>query len=447
MPLPPPNASPALLVDWLASGAPTQRCAAAAALRALAAGEAGAKAAAAAGAAPALARALARGHDNRCPLSDGAAAAAAEAAACVAAADAGAAAALAAAGGAAALLAYVGGAAGPKAAGRALLAVRVLAAGDAGRAALLAAGAPRALASVLVAAAAAAEGDVDENAGAGGGLFRAGGGLAPGEAAEAAAAALANLAGGGPAHRDAIVKVGEREGGCARGWRGPHTQKRPDPPAPRPQAGCFPPLVRLLRGGAGDLAAELAAVALRNAALRCGGARRALRAARGLKPLLRVLAAGGSALLATPMACRAWFEGDGDASPGAPGAVVFDADAGAARFARAPRRSALLCARAPPPPPDPRSPAGVAYPLLDRLTVTECGPDALDVVVLGGGAAPAESGGARARGGAPSPPRRLARLLIEPCAATEVKGAVMRMLTRLHVEREFRVGRKGGGGA
>ena len=47
----------------------------------------------------------------------------------------------------------------------------------------------------------------------------------------------------------------------------------------------------------------------------------------------------------------------------------------------------------------------------------------------------------------PAPPRRLARLLIEPCAATEVKGAVMRMLTRLHVEREFRVGRKGGGGA
>jgi hypothetical protein len=77
---------------------------------------------------------------------------------------------------------------------------------------------------------------------------------------------------------------------------------------------------------------------------------------------------------------------------------------------------------------------------LDRLTVTEAGPDALDVAFAGGGVA-AEAATATV-GSAVSPhhpfTRRLARLRVEPCAATEVKGALMRVLTRLHVQREFR---------
>lgn len=36
------------------------------------------------------------------------------------------------------------------------------------------------------------------------------------------------------------------------------------------------------------------------------------------------------------------------------------------------------------------------------------------------------------------PKVRLQRLVINPCAATEIKGAMMRMLTRMHLEREFR---------
>ena len=44
-----------------------------------------------------------------------------------------------------------------------------------------------------------------------------------------------------------------------------------------------------------------------------------------------------------------------------------------------------------------------------------------------------------------SPAGRISRIVICPCSATEVKGAIMRMLTRLHLEKEFRVG--GGGRA
>jgi hypothetical protein len=132
----------------------------------------------------------------------------------------------------------------------------------------------------------------------------------------------------------------------------------PPPLSPFAQAGAIPPLVLLLRGGAGDLAAELAAVALRNAALRCGAARRALRAANGLKPLLRVLAAG-TAVLDVPMGAIAWFDGD-KGEGGVAGVVAFDAGAGALRWCPAPRahpRRPLACFRAPPsPPPTPAPP-------------------------------------------------------------------------------------------
>ena len=275
-------------------------------------------------------------------------------------------------------------------------------------------------------------------------LWAAPGGLPPSEAAEAVAAALANLAVGGAAHRDAIVKVrgGGKEGRRARERRRRtilHVSRSP-PTHPITQAGAIPPLVLLLRGGAGDLAAELAAVALRNAALRCGAARRALRAAKGLKPLLRVLGAG-TAVLDVPMAATAWFEGGGGGATGEAGVVLFDAAGGAARWraARGGGSAAGRCFGPPPPPPDPRQEGATVYPLLDRLTVTEAGPDALDVVLAGGGAAAVVEGWigrSRSRRRAPTP-RRLVRLRVEPCAATDVKGALMRVLTRLHVEREF----------
>ena len=137
-----------------------------------------------------------------------------------------------------------------------------------------------------------------------------------------------------------------------------------------------------------------------------------------------------------------------------------------------------------PPPPDPRGPLASRYPLLDRLTVTEIGPDELEILFRGGGgggekenggeggeeggeeeentaaaavtavapcvvsssssssssSSPAAAAAAAAAGSS------ISRIVICPCSATEVKGAIMRMLTRLHLEREFRVGSGGGGG-
>jgi 3-polyprenyl-4-hydroxybenzoate decarboxylase len=111
------------------------------------------------------------------------------------------------------------------------------------------------------------------------------------------------------------------------------------------------------------------------------------------------------------------------------------------------------------------------YALLHSLTVTEVGPEELEIVFRGGeeekerqdlqekggeekaaaASAAATAAPARCISAPPSSPsvpnrRGISRVVICPCSATEVKGAIMRMLTRLHLEREFRVGGGGGGG-
>ena len=58
------------------------------------------------------------------------------------------------------------------------------------------------------------------------------------------------------------------------------------------QAGGIPPLVALLQDGSADVAAELAAVVLRNLALGSPVNRQAIVAADGLEPLLRLLSSG-----------------------------------------------------------------------------------------------------------------------------------------------------------
>jgi hypothetical protein len=69
------------------------------------------------------------------------------------------------------------------------------------------------------------------------------------------------------------------------------------------QAGGIPPLVALLGDQADEVAAELAAVVLRNMALGSAANRQAIIAANGLAPLLRMLSAGQERL-AAPMPCE-----------------------------------------------------------------------------------------------------------------------------------------------
>lgn len=69
------------------------------------------------------------------------------------------------------------------------------------------------------------------------------------------------------------------------------------------QAGGIQPLVGLLREGADEISAELAAVALRNMALQNNENKEAIMAAGGLQPLLELLS-GGQERLVQPLQCE-----------------------------------------------------------------------------------------------------------------------------------------------
>ncbi|KAK9826749.1 hypothetical protein WJX81_004887 [Elliptochloris bilobata] len=320
------------------------------------------------------------------------------------------------AGGVERLVALLGGMQGAAAAQRALLAVRLLTDREGDRTAIVAAGGLPPLVALL-------------------------GGPAGSEGAEHAAAALGNLAAGGQAVKDALRQVG-----------------------------AVPPLVRLLREQPEEPAAELAAVALRNMALANAPNRSAIAAVGGLGALLRLLAAGQERL-AYPMRCQASYaeaRGRNIRRWTAAGACCFDLARGQLCLAHAPgmgfasgflNSARLLACLAPAQAPCPRSPSAMRFSLLRKVTITEPHDDALELCLGGGSAAdkkglgegfddPAAppSGAPRVAGGrrraaaaAAASSLRLERLVIVPCAATEVKGAIMRMLTRLHLEREFKL--------
>ena len=70
------------------------------------------------------------------------------------------------------------------------------------------------------------------------------------------------------------------------------------------QAGAIEPLVQLLKDAPGEIAAELAAVVLRNLASGSHASRQAIVDAGGLWPLLSLLATGQE-MLVYPMPCKA----------------------------------------------------------------------------------------------------------------------------------------------
>ena len=80
--------------------------------------------------------------------------------------------------------------------------------------------------------------------------------------------------------------------------------RRPERNMPAAQAGAIEPLVQLLKDEPGEIAAELAAVVLRNLASGSNASRQAIVDAGGLWPLLSLLAMGQERLV-YPMPCKA----------------------------------------------------------------------------------------------------------------------------------------------
>lgn len=74
------------------------------------------------------------------------------------------------------------------------------------------------------------------------------------------------------------------------------------------------------------------------------------------------------------------------------------------------------------------------YSLLRKLSIAEPDPQSLELSFT----ASDRNGVKQVEKGGKSKNRRLQRLFISPCAATEVKASIMRMLTRMHLEREFK---------
>lgn len=74
------------------------------------------------------------------------------------------------------------------------------------------------------------------------------------------------------------------------------------------------------------------------------------------------------------------------------------------------------------------------YSLLRKLTIVEPDSHSLEVNFT----ASEKNGVKQIEKGGKSKNRRLQKLFISPCSATEVKGSIMRMLTRMHLEREFK---------
>ncbi|KAK9817315.1 hypothetical protein WJX72_012543 [[Myrmecia] bisecta] len=237
------------------------------------------------------------------------------------------------------------------------------------------------------------------------------------EVTEYAAAALGNLAAGSQQLKDAIR-----------------------------QAGGIPPLVRLLRDDPDEIAAELSAVVLRNLALQNATNRTAIVEAGGLQPLLRLLSMGQEKLV-YPLACEVVYNDHKDGGMTrkiVAGACCFDPSRGHLCVATRKEGGPFACF-ASSHMPSPRDRTAERYSLLRKLTITEPDSKTLELnftVSDKEGAMRVTDAGVRLPAKAKA--RRLERIMIVPCSATEIKGAIMRMLTRMHLEREFKINREGG---
>eukprot|EP00891_Asterochloris_glomerata_P007776 jgi/Astpho2/7776/fgenesh1_pg.00117_%23_7_t len=210
------------------------------------------------------------------------------------------------------------------------------------------------------------------------------------EVTEYAAAALGNLAAGSQQLKDAIR-----------------------------QSGGIPPLVRLLRDDPDEIAAELAAVVLRNLALQNPANRAAIKDAGGLQPLLRLLSMGQDKLV-YPVGCEARVLYNDEGRDGSSvhkqmvGQCCFDPSRGHLCVAVKAEGGVLGCF-APGKQPSPRDKMAERYSLLRKLTITEPDSRTLELNFT-----------VSDKEGAPR--------------ITDHTGAIMRMLTRMHLEREFKIG-------
>lgn len=230
------------------------------------------------------------------------------------------------------------------------------------------------------------------------------------EITEYAAAALGNLAAGSQQIKDALR-----------------------------EAGAIPPLVRLLRDDPDEVSAELSAVVLRNLSLQNPVNRQEIQDADGLHPLLQLLSTGQEKLH-YPLSCNAEYlevRTREMKRKTAAGYCCFDPVHGHLCLSvRDPSKMGCFaqgsnsC--------NPRDRNAERYSLLRKLTITEPDSRTLELNFT----APERQGALRL-----TPPgkssknssKRLQRIIIYPCPATEIKGSIMRMLTRMHLEREFRM--------
>ncbi|KAL3152213.1 hypothetical protein ABBQ32_001299 [Trebouxia sp. C0010 RCD-2024] len=231
------------------------------------------------------------------------------------------------------------------------------------------------------------------------------------EVTEYAAAALGNLAAGSQQIKDAIR-----------------------------QNGGIQPLVRLLRDDPDEISAELSAVVLRNLALQNAVNRAAIKDAGGLQPLLRLLSMGQEKLV-YPLTCEVVYNDNvsGQAHKASAGQCCFDPHRGHLCVAMKPQGGPFACfggnKHA-----SPRDKTAERYSLLRKLTITEPSPNVLELNFT-----VADKEGAQRiveqqnLGSSKAKQRRLESLAISPCSATEIKGAIMRMLTKMHLEREFKL--------
>ncbi|BDA42755.1 probable vacuolar protein 8 at N-terminal half [Coccomyxa sp. Obi] len=227
------------------------------------------------------------------------------------------------------------------------------------------------------------------------------------EYTEYAAAVLGNLAAGGQPLKDAIR-----------------------------EAGAIGVLVQLLAEDTGAIAAELAAVVLRNLALGNAANRAAIVSAGGLQPLLDLLSMGQDKLV-HPMPCEmVYAEEKGPVQQRhKTGQCCFDPTAGHLCVVATSPPGVFGCIQ-PPRQASPRDSGAERYSLMRKLTVTEPDAETLELcfATAQGEGAPRIKQPLKRR---QRQPLRLQRLTITPCNATDLKGALMRMLTRLHLELEF----------
>ncbi|CAD7695984.1 unnamed protein product [Ostreobium quekettii] len=230
------------------------------------------------------------------------------------------------------------------------------------------------------------------------------------EITEYAAAALGNLAAGSQPIKDALR-----------------------------EAGAIPPLVKLLRDDPEQISAELAAVVLRNLSLQNPANRQEIVEAGGLEPLLRLLSSGQEKLH-FPLSCVAEYLEIKSATQmktkSSDGQCCFDPAHG--HLCLAVVDPSKLGCFGPSATCNPRDRNAERYSLLRKLTITEPDNHTLELNFT----APDKQGPApiaHPNRSNKSSSKRLQRIILSSCNATEVKGAIMRMLTRMHLEREFRM--------